>query len=107
MTTSIARQSVIIKCNIQKAFILGNYEYYYAGGLLSKFYGVEIPEEIKPEELLALLQKELPKVTPQTEQEKHLIYILKEYEPEERYDEQMKELLLWGKTENHPWQMII
>ena len=62
MTTSIARQSVIIKCNIQKAFILGNYEYYYAAGLINKFYGVEISEDIQPEELAALLQKELSKV---------------------------------------------
>lgn len=107
MTTSIARQSVIIKCNIQKAFILGNYEYYYAAGLLNKFYGLDIPEDIQPEEMAALLQKELEKVTPQTDQEKHLVYILKEYEPEERYDEQMKELLLWGKTESNPWQMVI
>ena len=29
MVTSIARQSVIIKCNMQRAFLLGNYEYYY------------------------------------------------------------------------------
>ena len=105
MVTSIARQSVIIKCNIQKAFILGNYEYYYAAGLIAKFYGVEIPDEIQPEELSALLQKELGNVTTQSEQEKHLVYILKEYEPEERYDEQMKELLIWGKKETCPWQV--
>ena len=42
MTTSIARQSVIIKCNMQRAFLLGNYEYYYAAGLASKLFGFEV-----------------------------------------------------------------
>lgn len=107
MTTSIARQSVIIKCNMQRAFLLGNYEYYYAAGLAGRFYGFEISDGIKPQELKALLADELEKVTPGSEQEKHLVFILKEYEPEERYDEQMRELLLWGKKETCPWQVSV
>jgi len=107
MTTSIARQSVIIKCNMQRAYILGNYEYYYGAGLAGKLYGFEIPEEVQPEELAVLLQEKLEKVTPGNEQEKHLVFILKEYEPEDRYDEQMQELLLWGKKETCPWQVSI
>ena len=43
MVTSIARQSVILKCNMQKAIMLGNYEFYYGAGLLTKIAGVEIP----------------------------------------------------------------
>lgn len=107
MTTSIARQSVIIKCNMQRAFLLGNYEYYYAAGLASKFYGFEIPENIRPQELPDLLSAELKNASSGSEQEKHLLYILKEYEPEERYDEQMKELLIWGQEETYPWQLSI
>ena len=107
MTTSIARQSVIIKCNMQRAFILGNYEYYYAAGLAGKFYGFEIPDEIQPENLSVLLADKLKTVTPENDQEKHLVFILKEYEPEARYDEQMKELLLWGKKETCPWQVSV
>ena len=105
MTISIARQSVIIKCNMQRAFLLGNYEYYYSAGLAGKFYGFEIPEDIRPQELSELLVAELEKAVPKSEQEKHLIFVLKEYEPEERYDEQMKELLIWGKEETCPWQV--
>ena len=55
MVPSIARQSVIIKCNMQKSILTGNYEFYYAAGLIANLSGVEIPEDIKPEELLALL----------------------------------------------------
>mgnify|MGYP000019504385 CR=1 FL=1 len=36
MVTSIARQSVIIKCNMQKSVLTGNYEFYYAAGLIAK-----------------------------------------------------------------------
>ena len=34
MVPSIARQSVIIKCNQQTSVLLGNYEFYYLAGLI-------------------------------------------------------------------------
>jgi len=105
MTTSIARQSVIIKCNMQRAYILGNYEFYYGAGYASKAFGFEIPEDVKPLELAELLSAKLAKAVPNGPQETHLLAILKEYAPEDRYDEQMKELLLWGKKETCPWQV--
>lgn len=107
MTTSIARQSVIIKCNMQRAYILGNYEFYYAAGLAGKLYSFEIADDIKPQELQTLLSDILNTVTPNSPQETHLVSILKEYTPESRYDEQMMELLLWGKKETCPWQVSI
>jgi len=107
MTTLIARQSVIIKCNMQKAAILGNYEYYYGAGVAAKVCGFEIPDDIMPEELAELLSKELVSVQTRNAQEAHLVSILKEYDPEKRYDEQMKELLLWGKEETCLWQVSI
>ena len=48
MVTSIARQSVILKCNMQKAVMLGNYEFYYGAGVAGKIGGFEIPDDIKP-----------------------------------------------------------
>lgn len=107
MTTSIARQSVIIKCNMQRAYILGNYEFYYAAGLAGKLFGFEVPDEVRPEELAALLAGALNDATPNGPQETYLVSILKEFTPEMRYDEQMKELLVWGKKETCPWQVSI
>lgn len=46
MVTSIARQSVILKCNMQKAVMLGNYEFYYGAGVAGKIGGFEIPDDI-------------------------------------------------------------
>ena len=107
MTTSIARQSVIIKCNMQRAYILGNYEFYYAAGLAGKLFGFEVPDEVQPEELAELLAGALDGAQPKGEQESYLVSILKEFTPEMRYDEQMKELLVWGKKETCPWQVSI
>lgn len=107
MTTSIARQSVIIKCNMQRAYILGNYEFYYAAGLAGKLLGFDIPEDIQPDELASLLETALKDANPKDGQETHLASVLKEFAPEARYDEQMKELLLWGKKETCPWQVSI
>ena len=107
MTPLIARQSVIIKCNMQRAYILGNYEYYYGAGVASLVFGFEISEDIKPKELEILLAEKLKKANPKNEQEAYLLSILKQYDPEERYDEQMKELLLWGKEETYLWQVSI
>jgi len=107
MTTSIARQSVIIKCNMQRAYILGNYEFYYAAGLAGKLFGFDVPDDVQPKELEELLAEALKDVNPQNGQETHLVYTLKEFAAENRYDEQMKELLLWGKKETCPWQVSI
>ena len=107
MVTSIARQSVIIKCNMQKSVMTGNYEYYYAAGLLTKLYGIEIPDEIKPMELETILKEKQREISPKDEKEEWLLQMLSDYRPFEEYDEQMKELLLWGKKEEYLWTVVI
>lgn len=57
MVPSIARQSVILKCNMQKSVMLGNYEFFYAAGLMRKLYNIEIRTDMEPEQILeAILQ---------------------------------------------------
>ena len=107
MVPSIARQSVIMKCNKQWAYILGNYEYYYAAGLASKLLGFEIVEEIMPAELFELLEKELAQASGSDEKEAYLFQRLKDYAPTEDYDEQMKELLVMGKMEQNLWEVFL
>lgn len=99
--------SVIIKCNMQKSILTGNYEFYYAAGLIAKLSGVEIPEDIKPEELLALLSEQIPMLTPADEKEKYLFGMVADYRPEDVYDEQMRELLDWGRTEKYLWTVTL
>ena len=107
MVTSIARQSVIIKCNMQKAVMLGNYEFYYGAGLLAKIAGLDFPDDIKPLELHELLMEKMDTINPKDEKEAYLVKIIKDFRPEELYDEQMKELLIWGKGEQYMWSVNI
>ena len=105
MVTLMARQSVIIKCNMQASVMLGNYEFYYGAGLFCKLKGVEVQEDIQPNELKEFLQQELSEDFGKNDQEKYLAKLLLAYVPLEEYDGQMKELLLWGLKEEKLWQV--
>jgi hypothetical protein len=103
METSIARQSVIIKCNMQKSILTGNYEFYYAAGLIAKLSGIDIDDEIRPAELLALLTEQIPGLTPVDEKEAYLFEMINNYRPSADWDKQMKDMLLMGKGEESLW----
>lgn len=105
MVPSIARQSVILKCNMQKSVMLGNYEFYYAAGLMKKLYNIEIQTDMEAEQILDVILQVEKKLTPQNEQEKYLIQIIKNYEPSADHDAQMDELFAWGEQEPDIWQV--
>ena len=89
MVTSIARQSVILKCNMQKSVLLGNYEFYY----------VSADADMEPEALSEYLLSVVDTLSPKDEKEAYLIKMVKGYEPLPEHDEQMKELFRWGASE--------
>ena len=107
MVPSIARQSVIIKCNQQTSVLLGNYEFYYLGGLMKKLFALELNEDMQPMELLEGVQSKLDSLTPNNPQEEYLIKLARNFKPGETLDEQMKELFRWGAIEEKPWQVQI
>ena len=105
MVTSIARQSVIIKCNQQTSVLLGNYEFYYLAGLMKKLYGLNVDEEMKPEALLASIQQVLPQLEPADEKEAYLIKLVTVFKTGEEHNSQTKELFHMGETEERMWQV--
>jgi len=107
MVPSIARQSVIIKCNQQTSVLLGNYEFYYLSGLLKKLYNLELTSDMQPQDMFARIQEKLDGLEPKDEKEAHLLKMVSVYKPLENYDEQMKELFDWGATEEKLWQVQI
>ena len=107
MVPSIARQSVIIKCNMQASVLLGNYEFYYLAGLMKKIYNLDVNEDMQPMELLAAVQSSLDGLAPNAPQEEYLIKLARNFKPDEKVDDQMKELFRWGATEEKPWQVQI
>lgn len=107
MVTSIARQSVIIKCNMQASIMLGNYEFFYAAGLFCKIRGISVETDILPKALEELIKPELKTFESEDKREQHLVKMLSNYEVSEEYDEQMKELLEWGLGEADIWQVTV
>jgi hypothetical protein len=105
MVTSIARQSVIIKCNMQKSVMLGNYEFYYAAGLLKKLFGMTLTAAMPPEELSEAILGQTADAHPKDEKEQYLLQIAGKYEPLAQYDDQMKELFAWGAQEPDLWNI--
>lgn len=107
MVPSIARQSVIIKCNQQASVLLGNYEFYYLAGLMKNLFDLDLNEDMQPAELLEGVQSKLDSLTPNNPQEEYLIKMARNFKPDEKSDEQMKELFRWGATEEKLWQVQI
>ena len=105
MVPSIARQSVIIKCNQQTSVLLGNYEFYYLAGLMNKLYNLDLNEDMQPQQMLDIIQANLGVISPNDEKEAYLIKLVSVFKVEEKQDDQMKELFRWGTTEEKMWQM--
>ncbi|MBQ6811650.1 MAG: DUF3837 domain-containing protein [Agathobacter sp.] len=107
MVTSIARQSVIIKCTQQTSVLLGNYEFYYLAGLMKKIYNLDLDEDMQPQEMLDKIQANLGQLSPKDEKETYLVKLVSIFKVEEKFDDQMKELFRWGATEEKMWQVHI
>ena len=105
MVISIARQAVILKCMRQMSVMVGNYEFYYAAGLMNNCFGLEAKEEMQPGELYDYLLANIGACEPKDDKEEYLIKMISRYEPLDAYDEQMKELFSWGETETDKWQV--
>jgi hypothetical protein len=107
MVTSIARQSVIIKCNQQTSVLLGNYEFYYLAGLMKKLFDLPLTEDMEPEVLFSTIKENINKANPKDERENYLLKLVEFYKPLKTYDEQTKELFRWGAGEEKLWQVNI
>lgn len=105
MVISIARQSVVIKCLRQKSVIVGNYEFYYAAGLMNKLFSLGITKDMEPEELMGKIQEKIDSIQGNNPQEEYLIKLVKFYEFLPNYDDQMKTLFYWGENEPDEWKI--
>lgn len=107
MVPSIARQSVIIKCNMQSSVLLGNYEFYYLAGLMDKLFELDLNEDMQPQMMLDIIHANLEQLSPKDEKEAYLVKLVSVFKVEDKFDDQMKELFRWGATEEKLWQVQI
>ena len=85
----------------------GNYEFYYASGLLYKFRGIAVSEVLEPFMLQEQVQRMIEGYEPEDAKERHLVKLLRFYKPVEAFDEQMKELFWMGNKERYLWQELL
>lgn len=104
MIPLVVRQSVILKCKLQKSVLVGNYEYYYAAGLFSRLAGVQLDAKKTPEELKEQIAAVLPDYQPSDPRELHLKRILTDFHPGAEKSEEMDALFLMGVNEAHLWE---
>ena len=97
MELLLARQSILIKCSLNASILMGNYEFYYAGGLLCRLAKTQPQPGMQPEQLYAFL--------PKNEQESYLVKLLREYKVSGEYDAQMEQLFEMGLKEKYLWMV--
>lgn len=96
MILELARQSVRTKLRLGSATMLGNYEFYYAAGILCRELKLKPEEDIKPKELYEFIRAGTDGVEVTDETAAHLLKMIHFYIPEDHYDDQMRELMQWG-----------
>lgn len=99
MELILAGQSIKIKCRLQASILMGNYEFYYAAGVLCRLAGKAPGQELLPKQLRDFLETLLDTYEPRDDQESYLLKLLKEYKVSEEYDAQMPQLLQMGLAE--------
>jgi hypothetical protein len=105
MELLLARQSILIKCSLNASILMGNYEFYYAGGLLCRLAKTQPQPGMQPEQLYAFLQPLLDTYQPKNEQESYLVKLLREYKVSGEYDAQMEQLFEMGLKEKYLWMV--
>ncbi len=104
MVLMLAVGSVEKKLEMQASILVGNYEFYYAAGKLAALTSLEGDESTPPIELKEAVEKALEQFKPGEEDTggQYLVKLLQRYRPSENYDEQMRDLFIWGRTNKEP-----
>lgn len=97
MVLELAVQSIRNKLRLQSGTMLGNYEFYYAAGIICGKLHLT-PQEIKePQKLQAYLVGRTEGKEFEDPAAAHLAKMIRYYKAEDHYDEQMGELFKMGQ----------
>lgn len=100
MVSLLAKNAVQIKCNFENACMTGNYECAYALGILNYNLGLEkIADYENLVQLKEMILEAAEEYQPEEQKLLQMIHILKEYEPSEEMDNQMRALFDMGFTD--------
>ncbi len=97
MIPILAKNAVKIKCGFSNAIMTGNYECAYGLGIISALAGLKKEENIENiKELHSRVMEAVKNYEPESDEIKRLVAILREYEPSNLCDAQVKELYYMG-----------
>ncbi len=98
MVPLIVKQSVEMKARRNISILIGNYEYYYAVGLVSERIHLNEEHLTEPMQFEQDVKDAVHNYTPNEEDaiEKYLIYLVERYEAEEEFNDDMKNLYFDG-----------
>lgn len=96
MLEILAKQSIDTKLKLESATMLGNYEFYYAAGIVCREFHLTVEEDIQPKALYDFIMEHSKGKQPDNHTVTHLLKMIRYYIPDDAYDEQMKSLLLSG-----------
>lgn len=98
MVPLLAVQSVNHKITNHLSIIIGNYEYYYAAGLISQKVNIGPDIISDPKQLDNVIKDELKDFHPENDRTEYLVAMLNKFEMKSSgFDEDMKELYRLGK----------
>lgn len=89
MEPILAEQAIDRKLEMIQSVIVGNYEYYYAAGILTTYTDLQVDGSMKPQEMMQVLQDTLKECQGETERQQFLLRIMLRYEVDDRYDEEI------------------
>ncbi|MCR5639881.1 MAG: DUF3837 domain-containing protein [Lachnospiraceae bacterium] len=103
MVPILARQSIDRKIKQQLSVIVGDYEFYYAIGILTTFLPLDVDGTTKADIVKAKALEAMKNYTPKNPGEEFLLSRIHRYEPHpDEWDETMNELFCDGQTYGMP-----
>lgn len=103
MVPILARQSIDRKIRQQLSVIVGDYEFYYAIGIMTTFVPMEVNGNMKADEMKQVVLEALKNYTPKNPGEEYLVSRVHRYEPHpQEWDETMAGLFTDGQKAGMP-----
>lgn len=97
MILELAVQSIRNKLQLKSGTMLGNYEFYYAAGIICGKLQLTPPENQNPQELYEYLISQTEGKEFEDPVVAHLAKMIRYYKVEENYDQQMAQLFEMGR----------
>lgn len=98
MVLELAIQSIQNKLRLGSGTMLGNYEFYYAAGIICRKLDLAPPELQKPRELQTYLVSRTEGKELEDPEVMHLAKMIRYYQAEEQFDGQMEQLFQMGRS---------